>query len=78
MSILILTALGTIVWFLLREDYKDNKEFKREVLHKLDVISGNQTDLNSRVEYLEERANVYRKPVKKRRRPRNTPEYIEE
>ena len=78
MSVLILTALGTIVWFLLREDYKDNKEFKREVLHKLDIISGNQVDLNSRVEYLEERVNVYRKPVKKRRRPRNEPEYIEE
>lgn len=78
MSVLILTALGTIVWFLLREDYKDNKEFKREVLRKLDIISENQVDLGNRVEYLEERANVYRKPVKKRRRPRDEPEYIEE
>lgn len=78
MSVLILTALGTIVWFLLREDYKDNKEFKREVLRKLDIISDNQVDLDNRVEYLEERANVYRKPVKKRRRPRGEPEYIEE
>nr|DAF73366.1 MAG TPA: hypothetical protein [Caudoviricetes sp.] len=78
MSVIILTALGTIVWFLLREDYKDNKEFKREVLRKLDIISENQVNLDNRVEYLEERANVYHKPVKKRRRPRNEPEYIEE
>lgn len=78
MSVLILTALGTIVWFLLREDYKDNKEFKREVLRKLDIISENQVDLDNRVEYLEEQANVYHKPVKKRRCPRKELEYIEE
>lgn len=78
MSVLILTALGTIAWFLLREDYKDNKEFKREVLHKLDKISENQVDLNSRVEYLENRANVYCRPAKKRRHPRHEPECLEE
>lgn len=78
MSALILTALGAVVWFLLREDYKDNKEFKREVLHKLDKISENQVDLSSRVEYLENRANVYCKLVKKRRHPRQEPECLEE
>lgn len=55
MSVLILTALGTVVWFLLQEAYKENKEFKREVLQKLDDIHVCQINLEHRVRWLENR-----------------------
>lgn len=55
MSVLVLTALGTVVWFLLQEAYKENKEFKREVLQKLDDIHVSQINLEHRVRWLENR-----------------------